>query len=185
MSVLSQVRPPTGEPYVGRPACPVRREGASNPIDASYPYTGRRRRPSPSSLHRRARLAGRPRSRPIRVVRSADGSTKTWRIHRAVSGCPLLPITDILEAKSTFGPIEVSRRDGTNIASAVLNDVARATAGSPTLASGETDSGEVLCRRVVLCIPREVCALASEIGMTRAAPAAARTNTNLRISPKW
>jgi hypothetical protein len=39
MSVLSQVRPPTGEPYVGRPACPVRREGASNPIDASYPYT--------------------------------------------------------------------------------------------------------------------------------------------------
>jgi hypothetical protein len=39
MSVLSQVRPPTGEPYVGRPACPVRREGASKPIDASYPYS--------------------------------------------------------------------------------------------------------------------------------------------------
>ena len=38
MSVLSQVRPPTGEPYVGRSACPVRREGASKPIDASYPY---------------------------------------------------------------------------------------------------------------------------------------------------
>jgi hypothetical protein len=38
MSVLSEVRPPTGEPDAGKSACPVRKEGVSKPIDAPYPY---------------------------------------------------------------------------------------------------------------------------------------------------